>query len=389
MGDTEGQEEVQERPETEEVRPEIIRERFYNLKSHPETAYRGNTERLVSGLGAEKLKAKEWLKDQRGYTLQQPAPSGTGNYRRRKIVASDVDHIWQADLADFQDYARENNGYRYLLTVIDVFSRYGMGEPLVRKAGPDVKRALETVFNRVGRMPIKLQTDLGKEFYNQHVKGLLQRHGIEHYSTDDNEIKAAIVERFNRTLKDTISRLLVAQGTVNWTANIQPVIQGYNQSYHRTLRTSPLAVMQMSGSERSKLWDRQYPHVCDNPEHMYQNVKDDLHLNVGDYVLLQVEKKRFEHGFTPRWTREVFRIWKKCFSAGRIYFKLQDLKGEEVDGSWLSEQLNKVNGPDGMQRVVERVVDRRPGEVKVKYLGWPDKHNRWVSNHTLQPITSD
>ena len=73
-----------------------------------------------------------------------------------------------------------------------------------------------------------------------------------------------------------------------------------------------------------------------------------------------------------------------------VNYKLEDKDGEEVEGSWLSDQMNKVDGSDkSIPRVVERVVDRKPGKVKIKYLGWPDKYNQWVSNTTLKPIIED
>ena len=78
------------------------------------------------------------------------------------MVASDTDHIRQSDLADFKDYTKENGGNRYLLTMIDIFSRWGMGEPVRNESGTAVTHALETIFNRENRMPIKLNTDKGK-----------------------------------------------------------------------------------------------------------------------------------------------------------------------------------------------------------------------------------
>ena len=68
-------------------------------------------------------------------------------------------------------------------------------------------------------------------------------------------------------------------------------------------------------------------------------------------------------------------------------FHIKDSKGEHVEGSWLSDHMRKVSGPTGIKRVVEKVVGKRPGQVQVKYLGYPDKYNQWVSKETLQPIT--
>ena len=232
-------------------------------------------------------------------------------------MASDTDNIWQADLVDFKDYVKENRGYRYLLTVIDIFSRWGMGEPVWNKLGTAVAHALETVFNRENCMPIKLNTDKGKEFVNPQVNKLLRSHGITLYHTKDQQMKATLVERFNRTLKDSLTRLMIYRETVVWTDKIQAVIDGYNRTVHSTLKMSPLDVLNASDYEKHQLRETLMTHTCDKADDFLQNTKDDLKFNVGDWVVLQREKGTFEHGFTVRWTRELFQIYQKCFKHGR------------------------------------------------------------------------
>ena len=357
--------------------------KFYDLEEHPTTAFRGDKRKFTKGRKDE----EEWLEDQAPYKLFKPAPAGTGRYKRRRVVATDIDNVWQADLADFQDYAKENGGYRYLLTVLDVFSRWGMVEPVKNKSGETVARALETIMNRENRMPIKLNTDKGREFVNPQVMKLLRVNGIELYHTRDQEMKATMVERFIKTIKDILTRLLIYRETLQWGDKIQAVVRGYNRTVHSSLKMAPLDVMNADDYDKHLLRETMLPHTCDKVDDFFRNIQDDLKLNVNDWVLLQREKGRFEKGFTVRWTREPFQIWKKCYKHGRVMFHVKDEYGEHVEGSWLSDQLQKVSGPFTMKRVVERVVDRKPGQVKVKYLGFPDKYNRWVSNETMQPIT--
>ena len=217
---------------------------------------------------------------------------------------------------------------------------------------------------------------------------MLQSNGITLYHTKDQQLKASMVERFNRTLKDSMTRLMMFRESVVWTDKVQDLVRGYNRSVHRVLKMSPLDVMNATDWQKHQLRETMIPHTCDKAEDFMQHIQDDQQFNVGDWVVVQREKRTFEHGFTPRWTRETFQIVQKCFKHGRVAFHLQDGKGETILGSWYSDQMQKVNGPEGIKRVVEKVVDRRPGEVKVKYLGYPDKYNQWVSKHTLQPITN-
>ena len=109
-------------------------------------------------------------------------------FRKRRVFVNGIDKIWAADLADMsENYLKNNNdGYGYLLLVIDIFSKYGWVIPLKNKEGKTVAEALKTIFKE--RKPEKLWTDKGKEFYNKDVKDL-----IELYSTE-NEEKRSIVE---------------------------------------------------------------------------------------------------------------------------------------------------------------------------------------------------
>ena len=91
-------------------------------------------------------------------------------------------------------FSKHNEGYTFLLLVIDIFSKYGWVVPLKNKEGKTVAEALKTIFKK--RKPEKLWTDKGREFYNKDVKEL-----VEIYSTE-NEEKSSIVERWIRTIKE-------------------------------------------------------------------------------------------------------------------------------------------------------------------------------------------
>ena len=86
-----------------------------------------------------------------------------------------IDKLWAADLVDMQAFSRFNRGVKYLLTVIDVFSKYGGMFPLKDKTGVSVAKALKEIFKQ--RKPEKVWTDKGNEFYNKHVNAL----GVELY----------------------------------------------------------------------------------------------------------------------------------------------------------------------------------------------------------------
>ena len=90
------------------------------------------------------------------------------NYTRRKIIVNHIDEIFAADLVEMQKFAKLNKGYRYLLTCIDIFSKFSWVIPLKDKKGITIKNALEKIFNE--RKPKFLWTDRGTEFYNKQVQ---------------------------------------------------------------------------------------------------------------------------------------------------------------------------------------------------------------------------
>ena len=120
-------------------------------------------------------------------------------FQKRIVFSKGVDEIWAADLVDMQYYARANKGYKYILMIIDIFSKYGWAIPLKTKTGLEVSKAFEDLW-RKQKAPEKLWTDKGKEFLNKPVKRVLEKYNVELYWTE-NEEKSCIVERWNRTIK--------------------------------------------------------------------------------------------------------------------------------------------------------------------------------------------
>ena len=113
---------------------------------------------------------QEWLKRQVPYSLQKGVRQ---TFQRTPIIVAGIDDQWSADLMDMQKFAHENNGFRYVLLVVDTFSKYLWLQPLHDKTGATVKKAFMQIFNQ-GRKPLKLRTDKGKEFRSQAVTSLMK-----------------------------------------------------------------------------------------------------------------------------------------------------------------------------------------------------------------------
>ena len=153
-------------------------------------------------------------------------------FKRRRVLVNGINKIWAADLVDMQAFTKFNRGVKYLLTVIDVFSKYGWLIPLKDKTGKSVASALKTIFKE--RKPGKMWVDKGKEFYNKDVKDL-----ITLYSTE-NEEKASVVERWIRTMKEKMFKYFSANST-NVCIDVLPdLVKEYNNTRHSSIKMTPV-----------------------------------------------------------------------------------------------------------------------------------------------------
>lgn len=153
-------------------------------------------------------------------------------FPRRKYIMYGIGDL-QADLIEMQPFKRENSGHRYILIVIDVFSKMTYAEALMNKTGPEVTKAMDRIIRKVYRHTNKpifnLQTDLGSEFYNSTMKQLLQKHKINHYSTFS-YMKACISERVIRTIKRLLYMEFSLQGSYKWLSLLPEIIDKYNNT---------------------------------------------------------------------------------------------------------------------------------------------------------------
>ena len=194
--------------------------------------------------------AEKFLKHQPTYTLHRNARK---KYPTRRYYVNSKDDQWQCDLMDLQALAPYNNGHRFVLTVIDILSRYGWARPLKSKHGVEVKKAFESIF-REGRTPNRNQSDQGTEFENRSVRALFQQHDIELFSVKS-AYKAALVERWNRTLKTKLWKYFTAKNTYKWLNVLQDIVYAYNHKRHRIIGCTPASVNERNAM---MIWSKLY-----------------------------------------------------------------------------------------------------------------------------------
>ena len=283
-------------------------------------------------------------------------------FKKRRVLVSGIDRIWAADLADMKAFTKFNHGIKYLLAVIDVFSKYGYLVPSKDKTGKSVASALKTIFKE--RKPEKMWVDKGKEFYNKDVKEL-----IELYSTE-NEEKSSVVERWIRTMKERMWKYFTDNNTNHYVDILPDLVGDYNNTWHSSIKMTPVEASKKKNE--LTVWRNLYPNRLNiiniNPK-----------FSIGDKVRISKKKKTFEKGYTTRWTEEIFTIT-KINRTSPVTYKIADLNGEEIQGTFYEPELQKTS-----QQLfrIEKVIEKGKNKSLVKWKGYSDDFNSWVDNKDI------
>ena len=204
-----------------------------------------------------------------------------------------------------------NEGLRFLLCVIDIYSKYAWVVPLKEKKGISIVNAFQSILKKSNRKPNKIWVDKGSEFYNSHFKKWLKDNSIEMYSTH-NEGKSVVAERFIRTIKNKIYKYMTSIPKNVYIDKLDDIVRKYNNKKHRTIKMKPIDVK-----------DNTY---IDFGKEVNNN---DPKFKVGDHERISKYKNIFGKGYTPNWSEEIFVI-KKIKNTVPWTYIINDLNGEEL-----------------------------------------------------------
>ena len=209
----------------------------------------------------------------------------------------------------------------------------------------------------------RLQTDRGKEFYNRPFQRLLKKEGIHHFSTHG-DAKAAVVERFNRTLKGRMYRYFTAANTLKFIDVLPALVQRYNASLHRSTGMAP---QEVTSQNESQVWQTLYGSKRKTRKPS---------LKVGDRVRLSKHVRTFKKGYLPGWTEEVFVI--RRVDRGILpTYKVDEFDGMSLEGTFYEQELQRVMVDDESLWRIEKVLKRQGERFLVQWKGWPDTEATW------------
>ena len=224
----------------------VIEQELRNIYYDPAVGYR-SVKKLYQkakekGLSVSGRIVREWLKTQDTYTRYKPI---VRKHKFQRTFVKDLAEQIQLDLVDMGKYKNKNKGYYWKLTVVEILSRYAFTIPVYRKDNKNMTKAFDLLLDkfktRFGKYPDVAQFDEGNDFYNVGVRNLLKSHGINYFSTKSDK-KAAIVERFNRTLKTMMWKYFYSRGTYNWIDILDELTKNYNNTKHSSILMKPVDI---------------------------------------------------------------------------------------------------------------------------------------------------
>lgn len=315
--------------------------------------------------GLSQKVVEEFLNEQATYSKHRPIIK---KFITRKTIVNGINDQFQADLVEMIPYAKENEGYKYLLCCIDIFSKYSWAIPMKNKTSEETVNAFFKIFNE--RIPEKVQTDHGKEFYNAKVQELFKKYNINHFSTNS-LFKASVVERFNRTLKEKMWKHFTEMGNHKWIDVIDDLVFNYNNSYHRSIKTTPLEASLKKNEDkvRNNLYGDDF-----------RQKSTKIKFKIRDCVRIAKYKHIFKKGFEQNYTDEIFSI-SNILKTNPTTYKLKDYKDEAIEGIFYEEELVPYNKEDE-EYEIEYIVKTKKVKGQTKYLvkwkGYADSMNSWV-----------
>lgn len=323
---------------------------------------------------------RQWLQKDPSYSMHKPLRR---KFQRLPVIVTGLHDQYEADLADMQKLKRKNDDVTFLLVVVDVFSRYMWVEPLRAKTNAEMLGAFQHLFERAPQ-PRRLRTDRGNEFTSAEVEDYFDRLNIEHWTAHNDEMKASYAESAVRNLKRSLWGYMRKNKRYRYIDILQDAVQAYNNTRHRSTGMKPSAVTE--GDVEELLWWHQY-----KPKKPYIRSRLDkpprFAFKKGDHVRISHKAKTFERAYDEKWTPEIFVVARAFTRFGIRKYRLQDIEGEDVKGTFYEGELQRVDyNPEGsfdIERVLKKRGQGKQEEFLVQWRGWPPKFNSWVKGDQL------
>lgn len=301
-------------------------------------------------------------------------------------------YLWEADLMFFTHptFTETNDGYRYILAIIDTFTKMTLLLPLKSKNTTGVVNGVNRLFQR--EKPKFLRVDAGGEFLSKSFTQMCKKNNVTIYVAME-PIKCAFIERFNRTFKRILVQIMEFHNSTRWIDFVVQTLEIYHNRHHRTLKMTPneaeLAI------NHNKILKTNLKRYAKFDQIKFKKNKTPTKFRKGDLVKIFKKKGVFTKGYAQSGTKEYFKIYHIDRQLSKDRYYLKDLKGEKVIGSFYAEYLIPFSTTDeGEFRLDPNFTNFKKKQIRgvpyiwVKWLGWPNQFNQWVKESDVRKLNS-
>ena len=289
-------------------------------------------------------------------------------FERKKIIVNHIDEIHSCDLVDMQKYSRVNKGYKFIFTNIDIFSKYAWSFPLKTKTIKEIKSCFQKIFNE--RKPKYIWSDQESAFFSKEMLQFFTDNNVKIYHTHSH-LKAVIIERFNRSLRELMMKEFVKNNNTVWYNILPDLIITYNNRYHQTIRMKPKNV--------NKLNEKHIKNTVYN----YDITNKKPKFKINDLVRISLKRRAIFDKPTAniKWSEQLYKIY-KINKSNVITYQLKDMKNEIIKGQFYTKELQLTKNTTG-EYIIEKILKTNKDKIFVKWRGYDNSFNSWINKNNV------
>ena len=280
--------------------------------------------------------------------------------------------LLQTDLVFMLPYAEDNDGMKYLLTVLDSFTRFLWIRALKDKKGATVAAAFKEILDEINHPILYVISDMGQEYKSKEFRDVIAEYNIHHYFSTTG--KASQVERVHRTIKGKLMKYMIRKNTNRYVDQLQNIVTSYNKTWHSSIGLRPIDVSKSNQFQVYRyILKKQKPHK-----------KKPFKFSVGDRVAISYNRTPFDREFSERWTREIYTIAERYYNQNIAMYKLKDCNSDLMFGSFYEHEMQLVKEDPKKLHIIEKVLKRKKGKVLVKFKYYPRKCAEWINEKDMK-----
>ena len=290
-------------------------------------------------------------------------------FERKKVIVNHIDEIHSCDLVDMIKYSRVNKGYKYIFTNIDIFSKYSWSFPLKTKTIKDIKPCFQKIFKE--RKPKFIWSDQESSFFSKEMLNFFEDNNVKIYHTYSN-LKAVIIERFNRSLRELMMKEFVKNNNTVWYNILPKLIKTYNNRYHRTIKMRPIDV---NKSNEKHIKNTVYNYNIINKKPKYK---------IYDLVRISLKRRQLFDKSTGniKWSEGLFKIY-KINKSNVISYQIKDMNNEIIKGIFYEKELQLTKNTTG-EYIIEKILKTKGNQMYVKWRGYSNNFNSLVNKSDIK-----